>query len=185
MAQITKKALASSLKKLLIQKPLDKITITDIVNDCEVNRQTFYYHFKDIYDLIEWLFLDEASAALNGQKTYETWEQGFLNIFEWCIKNKPLVINTYRSVSRESMERYLYGVTYDLLVGVVNERAVGISVQESDKKFIADFYKFAFVGLMLEWIREGMKADPHSIIDRLSVLIQGDITRALEKLKVA
>lgn len=160
MKQVTKRALAASLKKLLLQKPLDKITVIDIVNDCGVNRQTFYYHFKDIYDLSDWLFLDETSVALAGQKTYETWEQGFLNIFEWVLENKPLVLNVYRSVSREYLERYLYGVTYDLVMGVVNERAVGMSVQESDKKFIADFYKFAFVGLMLEWIRTGMKITP-------------------------
>jgi AcrR family transcriptional regulator len=66
----------------LLQKPLDKITVIDIVTDCGVNRQTFYYHFQDIYDLIEWLFLDEASVALAGQKTYETWEQGFLARFK-------------------------------------------------------------------------------------------------------
>ena len=55
MAQTTKRAFAESLKKLLSQKPLDKIKIADITNDCEVNHQKFYYHFKDIYDLLEWL----------------------------------------------------------------------------------------------------------------------------------
>lgn len=184
MSQVTKKALAASLKKLLAQQPLDKITIIDIVNDCGVNRQTFYYHFKDIYDLIDWLFLDEASTALAGQKTYATWQQGFLQIFEWVRENSPLVISVYRSISREQMERYLYAVTYDLLIGVVNEKAAGMSVREADKKFIADFYKFAFVGLMIEWIRSGMKEDPRDIIERLSILIQGDITRALEKYKI-
>lgn len=184
MKQVTKRALAASLKKLLLQKPLDKITVIDIATDCGVNRQTFYYHFKDIYDLSEWLFLDEISVAIAGQKTYETWEQGFLNTFEWVLENKLWVLNIYRSGSREYLERYLYGVTYDLVMGVVNEKAAGMSVQESDKKFIADFYKFAFVGLLLEWIRTGMKDNPKRIIDRLSVLIQGDITRALEKLRI-
>lgn len=184
MSQVTKKALGESLKKLLIQKPLDKITVIDIVNDCGVNRQTFYYHFQDIYDLLEWLFLDETSRALSGQKTYDTWEQGFLQIFEWVIDNKPLVTNTYRSINHDLAERYLYDVTYDLVIGVVNEKAVDMAVRESDKKFIADFYKFAFVGLMLEWIRTGMKENPKDIVDRLSILIQGDITRALEKYKI-
>ena len=53
MSQITKRALEASLKKLLTKKPLDKITITDITEDCGINRMTFYYHFKDIYDLVE------------------------------------------------------------------------------------------------------------------------------------
>ena len=57
MSQITKNALAASLKKLLSKKELSKITITNITEECGVNRQTFYYHFKDIYDLLEWIFM--------------------------------------------------------------------------------------------------------------------------------
>ena len=181
MSQTTKRALAASLKHLLLQKPLDKITVIDIVDDCEVNRQTFYYHFKDIYDLIEWTCLDEAAKALNGKKTYDTWQQGFLQLFEAVLENKPFILNVYHSVSREQVERYLYKVTYGLLIGVVEEKAAGMNVRDEDKKFIADFYKFGFVGLMLDWIRGGMKEDPRKIVSHLSTLIHGDITRALNK----
>jgi hypothetical protein len=75
----------------------------------------------------------------------------------------------------------LYKLTYDLLIGVIEEKAVGMEVLEEDKKFIANFYKYAFVGLMLEWIKNGMKDDPQHMIDRLNILIQGDIKRALTK----
>lgn len=184
MSQTTKWALANSLKKLLSKKQLDKITVIDIVEDCEVNRQTFYYHFKDIYDLIEWFFINEASKVLEGKKTYDTWQQGFLQIFEWTLENKPLIINAYHSISREQVERYLYEVTYDLLIGVVEEKAQGMKVREEDKHFIADFYKYGFVGLMMDWIRCGMKEDPKEMIEKLSLLIQGDMARALEKYQI-
>lgn len=184
MAQTTKRALAMSLKKLLGKKPLDKITVIDIVEDCEVNRQTFYYHFQDIYDLVEWILITEAARALEGKKTYDTWQQGFLQIFEWVLENKDLIKNVYHSISREKLEHYLYEITYKLLIGVVEERAVGMTAREEDKAFIANFYKYAFVGMMLEWIRTGMKEEPASIIDRLSILIHGDIPRALETLRV-
>ena len=72
MSQVTKRALAASLIKLLSQKPLDKVTVKDIIEDCGVNRQTFYYHFKDIYDLVEWSCIYDATNALKGNKTYET-----------------------------------------------------------------------------------------------------------------
>ena len=75
MSQITKKALAGSLKKLSLEKPLDKITVTDIAEDCQVNRQTFYYHFQDIYDLVEWIYTSEVAVALGDKRTYDTWEQ--------------------------------------------------------------------------------------------------------------
>ena len=180
MSQITKRALAASLKNMLLKKPLNKITINDIAEDCGINRMTFYYHFKDIYDLVEWTCEEDAAKALEGKKTYNTWQQGFLNIFYAVLENKPFIMNVYHSVSREQVEIYLYRVTYDLLIGIVNERSANMSVSEDDKKFIADFYKFAFVGIMLEWIKNDMKADPKQIVDRISNLIHGDITRTLE-----
>ena len=72
MSQVTKRALEQSLKNLLLKKPLTKITINDIAEDCGINRMTFYYHFKDIYDLVEWSCLEDARRALDEKKTYET-----------------------------------------------------------------------------------------------------------------
>lgn len=180
MSQTTKRALEASLKHLLLKKPLDKITISDIAEDCGINRMTFYYHFKDIYDLVEWSCVEDATKALEGKKTYDTWQQGFLQIFETVLDNKPFIMNVYHSVSREQVETYLYELTYNLMIGVVEEKAAGMSVRDEDKKFIADFYKFAFVGLMLDWIRNGMKEDPHVLIHRLDSLVHGNITSALK-----
>ena len=183
MAQTTKKALAASLKKLLTQKPLDKITVIDIVEDCEVNRQTFYYHFQDIYDLIDWIYTSEATKALDGKKTYETWQQGYMHIFEYVLRNKDFVLSTFHSVSRSHLERYLYNEVYNLLIEVVEEKAVGMTVREEDKAFIARYHKYGLVGLMQEWIETGMKEKPSAIIERLDILISGDITKALEKFR--
>lgn len=181
MAQTTKRALAASLKKLLTQKTLDKITVVDIVEDCEVNRQTFYYHFQDIYDLIDWIFIIDSAKAIDGKNTYDTWQQGFLHVFEYVLENKSLIVNVYDSISRDKMEKYLYDVTYDLLINVIDEKSINMHIRDEDKQFIANFYKFAFVGLMLEWIKSGMKEKPEKIIDKLSILIKDDIARALEK----
>ncbi|ADL05233.1 TetR/AcrR family transcriptional regulator [Lacrimispora saccharolytica] len=184
MSQITKRALETSLKHLLLQKPLNKITISDIANDCGINRMTFYYHFKDIYDLIEWICKEETARAINGKKTYETWQQGFLQTFQMVLKNKPFISNVYHSISREKIEDYFYAITFDLLMGVVEEKAAGMSVAEADKKFIANFYNFAFVGLLLDWIKKDMREDPQLIIDQVSALIYGDVSRALNRYHV-
>ncbi len=184
MSQITKKALEESLKKLLLQKPLNKITVSDITEDCGINRMTFYYHFKDIYDLVEWSCLEDASKALSGKKTYNTWQEGYLNIFEAVKENKPFIENVYNSVSREQVENYLYKLTFKLLEDVVEEQAQGMSILKEDKYFIANFYKYAFVGLMLEWIKDGMKQDPKLIVDKLSLTIQGNIKDALNRLRI-
>jgi len=142
---------------------------------------TFYYHFKDIYDLVEWSCIEDATKALEGKKTYDTWQQGFMHIFEAVLENKPFILNVYRSVSREQVEIYLYKLTYNLLIGVVDEKAANMAVREEDKKFIADFYKYAFVGLMLDWVKNDMKEEPQKIIDHLSVLMHENITSALNR----
>ena len=169
MSQVTKRALEASLKHLLLQKPLNKITINDIAEDCGINRMTFYYHFK--------------SRALAGKKTYETWQQGLLQIFEAVQDNKPFILNVYRSVSREQVENYLYRITYDLLEGVVEEQAQGMSVRQEDKAFIATLYKYVFVGLMLDWIKSDMKGDPALIVERLEQVIHGSVSAALGRLR--
>lgn len=154
MPNTTKAALEESLKRLLLKKPLDKITITDITTDCGISRMAFYYHFKDIYDLVEWSCVEDGKKALQGKKTSESWTEGLTQIFEAVLENKPFIMNVYRNVDRERIENYLFKLTYDLIVGVVEEKSKGLNITEEDKKFIADFYKYGFVGIMLEWIRE-------------------------------
>ena len=175
----TKELLTDTFWELLEEKAYSKITVNDIVSRCDVNRNTFYYHFQDIYELAEWVCIEDGKQALKDKKTYDTWQQGFLQIFQLVQENRAFVMNLYHSISREQVERYLYRLTYQLLIGVVEEKSAGMSVRDEDKKFIADFYKYAFVGLVLDWIRTGMKGEPQVLIDRLSVLIRGDVEKAL------
>ena len=183
MSQITKKAIEASLKNLLLKKPFDKITINDIAEDCGISRMTFYYHFKDIYDLVEWACEEDAKKILEGKDDYKTWTQGFLNLFEEVLKNKPFILNVYRSVGREQVENYLYKIVYDLLLNVVEEKAQGMTVRDEDKEFIADFYKYAFVGLMLDWVKNWMKEDPHKIVKKVEFLLSGSLSVSLERFR--
>ncbi len=183
MSDITKRALESSLKTLLSQKPLDKITISDIANECGINRMTFYYHFKDIYDLVEWSLVEEISAVLEGKKSYSTWQDGFLSIFKAVKANQTMVINAYRSLGRDKVETYLHETAYNLMIDVVEEKAEGMRVPHEHKEFIANFYKFALVGLVMEWVRNGLKENPEDIVGSLCIMIHGEIERALEHFK--
>ena len=171
MPNATKAALEESLKRFLLKKPLDKITITDITTDCGISRMAFYYHFKDIYDLVEWSCVEDGTKALQGKKTYDSWTEGLTQIFEAVLENKPFIMNVYRNVDRERMERYLYHLTYDLIVGVVQEKSKDLDISGEDKKFIANFYKYGFVGIMLEWIQEGMKADIEELVNKMSLTL--------------
>ena len=184
MSQITKRALEQSLKNLLLQKPLTKITVSDITDDCGVNRMTFYYHFKDIYDLIEWSCLEDAKRALEQNKTYDTWQQGFLQIFYAVRENKPFIINVYQCVDRAQVEKYLKPLTDNLLMGVIEEVSGQMSVRDEDKVFIARVYSYVFVGLMLDWIKDGMQEEPEIIVEKLALVIQNVFTDALHRFSI-
>ena len=179
MPNATKAALEESLKRLLLKKPLDKITITDITTDCGISRTAFYYHFKDIYDLVEWSCVEDGTKALQGKKTYDSWTEGLTQIFEAVLENKPFIMNVYRNVDRERMERYLYHLTYDLIVGVVQEKSKDLDISGEDKKFIANFYKYGFVGIMLEWIQEGMKEDIEELVNKMSLTLHNTVTTSI------
>ena len=178
VAQTTKRALEASLKKLLLKKPLNKITINDITEDCGVNRMTFYYHFKDIYDLVDWIMVEDAAKAQEG-KSFETWSEAFLDILNEIRDNKALVQNVYRSISREQVEQYLYKMLDPTLHNFIDREATALSVQDADKQFVIDFYKYALVGMVLEWIRKDMKTEPEVMTERLNTMLHGDFHRAL------
>ena len=184
MSQVTKRALEQSLKNLLLKKPLTKITVGDITDDCGINRMTFYYHFKDIYDLVEWSCLEDAKRALDEKKTYDTWQQGLLQIFKAVQENKPFILNVYRCVHREQVEKYLQPLVDQLLLNVINEEASGITVRDEDKQFIAQVYSYMFIGLMLDWIKDDMREDPQQIVEKLSKLIKGSVSVALSRFKL-
>ena len=141
---------------------------------------TFYYHFKDIYDLVEWTCAEEAAQAMEGKKTYDTWQEGFLNIFSAVQANKPLIMNVYRCVSRERIEQYLNPLICSLILGVVEEKSAEMPVSEADKRFIANFYEYAFIGVMLEWIDNNMREEPSVLVERTSRVVHGSILRALD-----
>ena len=182
MSQTTKRALEASLKKLLLEKPLNKITINDITEDCGVSRMTFYYHFKDIYDLVDWILAEDAAKAMEGRRGFGTWSEAYLDVLHQLQDNKTLVLNVYRSVGREQVEQYLYRLLDPILKDFADSECHDITVQDADKQFVVDFYKYALVGMTLEWTRRDMKGDPKKMVERVSTMIHGDFRRALCRL---
>ena len=180
MSELTKKALVAAAAELLKKKPLDKITIKEITDTCGLTRNTFYYHFQDIYDLAKWTCIDETKKVLDGKKTYDTWQEGLLNIFHAVLENKVLVLNVYRCINRDQLELGLNPLVSGLLLSVIEEKSAGLHVLESDKKFIADFYEYAFVGVMMNWIQNGMQESPEVLVKKISILLHGNFAKAVQ-----
>ena len=181
MTEMTKSLLADSLKKLMKVKPLHKITIQELVDACTLNRRTFYYHFKDIYDLLEWIYKKEAVAELQKHANFNTWQESFLNLFLYIQNNKEICLCAFHSLGREHLDSFLYSVTYQLIQSVVNTKTGERQVQDNYKNFLANFYTVAFIGLVIQWMENGMKEQPEKIIENLSITVRGSMLNALEQ----
>lgn len=179
VSQMTKQALEASLKKLLLHKPLNKITINDITEDCGVNRMTFYYHFKDIYDLVEWILERDAARLMENDRSFDTLRDAFYTVLLRVQANKTIVMNLCRALRREQVEQYLYRLMDPIMHDFADQEGQGLCVSETDKQFVLDFYKYAMVGMMLEWIRCDLKTDPAELAQRLDTMMHGELRRAL------
>ena len=166
----TKVAMSNALKGLLKKKKLSKITINDIASECNISRMTFYYHFQDIYDLAEWTLEEAAGRAIGENRTYSSWQ------------HQVLILNVYRSMDREMIERYLLKKAETLLMPVVEQESQGIAVSEEAKRRVAVFYSYAFLGVLMEWISKGMTTSPHEIVMMVSAIIQGDFRNSLKNI---
>ena len=175
----TKLALASSLKKLLQKKFLDDITVKELVEDCEVNRQTFYYHFQDIYDLLQWFLEHEAGAALEGAGD---WREALLAAFRYIQDQHMVVYHVYRSGGRD----HLLDCPFRSLARAVarfdlQSRAGTLPLSDGDRDFLTDFYTYALAGIMAQWFAGDMREPPGELAGRLSRLLESALPRAVER----
>ena len=175
MSNITKIAMAQSLKRMLLIKDLDKITISDITNDCGINRQTFYYHFKDIYDLLEWIFANEFITIKN-------WQENFKYVLDYMLENKKFIIKTYNSLSRKTLLDFLFNQYNTIFIDIINDVSKNYNITKENKIFIANFYKYGFAGVIENWIVTEMKESPENIIKKLDILISGNFEEAVRKM---
>ena len=167
--------------EMLKTKSLGNITVTDIVSQCGVSRQSFYYYFDDIYDLIEWYFTQETEKALDEYSDIDSWQTGYIRMMHWAQKNKPLVTNVYRSIQREYIEVFMYRVLYQYMIKVVQTEAEQFQVTQEQCESIAKFYTLAINAISLEWIRTGMQEKPETVANNVSFMIEGDFRKALQK----
>ena len=123
----------------------------DIAAECGISRMTFYYHFRDIYDIVDWIISLDIAIILSRRKTHDTWQDGFLFVFLAVEKNRVFVFNVYNSMSRrEQLERSLTSPVTELLLSVLKEATVQKKLKDDEIFFIASFYLYAFIGVMLD-----------------------------------
>lgn len=169
------------LMEMLKTKNLEEITITDLTNKCGVSRQAFYYYFNDIYEIVEYIFIEETDKEISEFVNVEHWSLGYIKLMKWAKENQHVVMNVYNSVAREYVENFMNNVLYRYIIQVVKHESIGLKVYDEQCKFIANFYTLALNAISLDWISKNMKEDPEEIAKKVSFLLDGNFKKALLK----
>ena len=175
MAKFTRQAIMYSLLKLLQEKSIDKITVKDICELCEINRYTFYYYYSDIYQVLEELLKFETEKSLKEDQKYESFYEDFLKRYHLIIEYKKAVYNLYNSKNRDLILKYFQDITEDFVEKYVYKEVKGKKLLPEDIKFIIDFYSSSMIGNIFRWMHKGMQEKQEQLIYKLSVSYQATI----------
>lgn len=170
---ITKKAMAESMKEMMKKKSLEKITVSDIVQNCGLNRQTFYYHFKDKYDLVNWIYNDEVVSLISSVSDGTDWSAAMLNVLNVMKREKVFYIGSLNLDRQCMFHDFLFTATRDMLVQIIRQQNLRehLDIDPADCVFIAEFYTYGLVGMVIQWARSGMRETPGEIVGKLTHFI--------------
>lgn len=177
--QYTKKIIQEEFIKILNERPLNKITVKDIASACDINRNTFYYYYTDIYAILSEIFQTELQIVIDEYNDTLSWEESFIVAAKFSLQNKTAIYHVYNSMQKEELEDYLFNVSGNIMNRYVEKVSDGISASSGDKKLIASFYQCALTEMVLRWIASGMKEDPDTIISQIGRLFDGHIALSL------
>lgn len=181
MANFTEKAIKNTFIELLNERPLSRITVKDIVERCRINRNSFYYHFHDIPSLIEEIVMEEADRIVSEYKTFDSLEMGFNAAIDFAKKHRLAILNIFRSVNRDIFEQYLWKVCDYVVASFFKTAFADKPISEEDRDIIIQFYKAQCFGMVIDWLRNGMKDDVHKKIHRICELQKGMIEEMIQR----
>ena len=179
MTIVIKRVLASTLKEIAEKKSLSKITINDLTQACDVSRQTFYNNFKDIYDLVEWIYLKEVVTPIERGKIYDKWQDALSSIFQYISENHVFVLNTYRSFGKGFLEKVLRQEIELFLSNQVFKKIEVTKEEAKQVEFSYSFYTYALVGVGLDWIEKQMPESVEELVERIERVMLGEIISLL------
>jgi len=179
MTIVIKRVLASTLKEMAEKKSLSKITINYLTQACDVSRQTFYNNFKDIYDLVEWIYLKEVVTPIERGKIYDKWQDALTSIFQYISENHVFVLNTYRSFGKGFLEKVLRQEIELFLSNQVFKKIEVTKEEAKQVEFSYSFYTYALVGVGLDWIEKQMPESVEELVERIERVMLGEIISLL------
>ena len=170
----TKRMLADSLKKAMKKKSFSKITVSEIIQDCGVNRKTFYYHFEDIYALLKWMFDEEAIEVIRQLDLLVDYEDAIRFAMNYVDENEYIISCAYNAIGREEMKRFFCADFLGMITAVIDSAEIrsGKRFEPDFKGYVAKFYTEALVGMLIDWIQQRDKHDREKVIRYLTTIIE-------------
>ena len=182
MSLKTKQALAASLKQTMLKKPLSKITVRELIEDCDINRKTFYYHFEDIYALLKWMLELETVEVVKQFDLLVNSREAILFVLDYVEANKHILSCAYDSMGRDGLKRFFYQDCIAIMRSLVDdcERQLGISVDEDFKRFISDFYTEAVAGMLINILQNREAYDREAVTQDMVLIFKSSIPNILK-----
>ena len=169
----TKKAISEGFKKTMSKKPFEKITISDITAECGLNRQTFYYHFQDKYELLNWIFYSDIISPFKDDLTIQNWSEQLLQILRIFKQNAKFYTNAINTPYGGEFRNYFISVIVKITDNILSQITEGYEVNANDLKFISEFFAYGIAGSIVKWVRTGMKESPENIAVQMKSLVDG------------
>ena len=179
MALYTKKLIMSTFETMLAEMPFDKITVATLVKRAGISPNTFYYHYQDIYALLDVWFQENAEAFIPAEKPIE-WKSVTKSVLRRCKEHSKTIYHVFDGLSRDRLERYIFSLTDDAFSRVVHQAAEGRDISEEKLRSIASFCRYAFIGFVMQFFWNGMENDIDESVDRLGTLFDSFLHGALQ-----
>ncbi len=173
MANYTRKAILSNFQQMLMEKPFDKITVSALVERCEISSNTFYYHFRDIYDLLDvWLEL-QKDVYMKGIQNMLDWPAYLKSTLKAMKQHSVIVYHISDSISRERMERFLFSTLQSWFDEIARERTADYDIPEETVQELSKFYCYMVFTSFLRFLWNKMNSDIDKEVDRLCETFYG------------
>ena len=170
----TKRLLADTLKNIMRHKPFSKITVSEIINSCGVNRKTFYYHFEDIYALLKWMLDEEAIEVVKHFDLLTHYRDAIRFAMDYVEENDYMISCVYDAIGRDEMSRFFYADFVGVIRSVIDaaEKNFQKKIDPDFKEYVAKFYTEALSGMFIDWVKNKNRYDREKTIDYLTVIIE-------------
>ena len=170
----TRRAISEALKALMLQKPLDQITIGEIMDACGMRRQHFYYYFTDIYDLLRWTFEEEALQLRREQSGDLPWQEGLLQLFHYIADHRAICLCALDSLGREYLKQLFETDISGIVRRTVDRlaRENGFPENAAMEDTAVRFLTLALAGAMESWLRGELTQTPEELIGIFSTIFQ-------------